>query len=463
MTRVAGSVATAGSPESSPRVRRDWSIAAALFVTLLVAYNANGREIGSYDSQPTKFAARELLLRGTLHLDEVVRQTPEYAQRWGFILAADGHYRSVYSPVPALMAAAVGWPLSVTGLVDLRAPLAPALLAKLTASLFAAATVILSFFTARQWLSPVRATFLAVGLGLGTGFWSTVSQTLWQTETAVLGLAVAIHAWCRNRPTRNVAILMGVGLALAGMTRPQLAPIVIVLTAAMWKRLSTRDASFGTAIVLVSGLAICAVNMTWFGHPLGAQALLQEVNASLHGTGAMFTAGLEGAMGLLVSPSRGILIFSPIVLIAIAAMPRAFTAGWHSPLAWCALALLAQFALYASYSVWWGGHTYGPRYLLDLLPVAVPLAAVMMAPASRPRPVLTVCAAVALAWSLVVAATGAVCYPHERWNTEPSEIDLDHARLWSLTDTQIQRCWSRGASPQNFRLFDRSAVRPPNP
>ena len=33
---------------------------------MFAVYNANGREIGSYDSQPTKFAARELLLRGTL-------------------------------------------------------------------------------------------------------------------------------------------------------------------------------------------------------------------------------------------------------------------------------------------------------------------------------------------------------------------------------------------------------------
>ena len=45
---------------------RDRLTAAGLFITLLLVYNSNGREIGSYDTQPTKFAARELLLRGTL-------------------------------------------------------------------------------------------------------------------------------------------------------------------------------------------------------------------------------------------------------------------------------------------------------------------------------------------------------------------------------------------------------------
>ena len=460
MTRVAGGVATAGLPDAPMPLRRDWRVTGALFVTLLLVFNVNGREIGSYDSQPTKFAARELLLRGTLTLDDVVRQTPEYAQRWGFILAADGHYRSVYSPVPSIVAAVLSWPLTATGLVDARAPLAPALIAKVAASLLVTIAVVLSFHTAQLWLSPARAVFLALGLGLGTGLWSTVSQTLWQTETAVLGLALSVHALCRRDPAVGEAVLAGVGLALAGMTRPQLAPMVALLLAGIWMRHRVRHAVVGTAIVLLGGAAMSAANLRWFGHPLGAQALLQDVNAALHGTGPMFAFSLEGAMGLLVSPSRGILVFSPIVLVAVVAFPRALKAGWRSPLPWCAMALLAQYGLYASYSVWWGGHTYGPRYMLDLLPVAVPLAAVRIGAHQGGRPVRAWLAAAALAWSIVVAATGAFCYPHDRWNTEPSEIDLDHSRLWSITDTQIQRCWSRGASPQNFRLLGRGSVRP---
>jgi len=57
---------------------RDRWIAAAIVAGLLVVYNANGREIGSYDSQPTKFAARELLLRGTLTLNHVVGANVRY-------------------------------------------------------------------------------------------------------------------------------------------------------------------------------------------------------------------------------------------------------------------------------------------------------------------------------------------------------------------------------------------------
>src|SRR5262249_6430529 len=74
---------------------RDRLTAIGLFVALMIVYNANGREIGSYDTQPTELAARELPLPGTLRRNHVVGQAPAYAERGGFSLAADGSYRSV--------------------------------------------------------------------------------------------------------------------------------------------------------------------------------------------------------------------------------------------------------------------------------------------------------------------------------------------------------------------------------
>ena len=45
---------------SSSLMRRPFAVrwqAALLFLGLVAIYNSNGREIGSYDSQPAKFAA----------------------------------------------------------------------------------------------------------------------------------------------------------------------------------------------------------------------------------------------------------------------------------------------------------------------------------------------------------------------------------------------------------------------
>jgi hypothetical protein len=443
--------------------RKDLFAAVGLFLSLLVIYNANGREIGSYDTQPSKFAARELLLYGTLDLDRVVAATPQYATRWGFMLAADGHYRSVYSPVPPIMAAAVTWPLWTTGIIDVRAPLAPAAIAVITASTLVALAVTMAFFTARQQLGRVRALLLALGLGLGTGWWSTASQTLWQTESAVFGLALAVLAFTlpRERIGATAAIAIGAGLGLAGATRPQLAPIVGILLAGTWIRSRPRNAALCTAIVAASVAALCATNLRWFAHPLGALPLLQEVNSRVHATGASFGLDPEGFVGLLVSPNRGLLVYSPVVLVALMGIRRCLV-GWRSPHPWCMAGLAAQYLLYGTYAVWWGGHTYGPRYLLDVLPLAVPLAAVAMA---RPEvgPIAQTAAAAALAWSMVVAATGAFCYPNERWNVDPADVDRHHSRLWDVSDNQIRRCWTRGMSPQNFSLMDRAAFRQVTP
>ena len=141
-----------------------------------------------------------------------------------------------------------------------------------------------------------------------------------------------------------------------------------------------------------------------------------------------------------------------MVAIAFAGFSDAARASWTSPLRWCALAALAQFVLYGGYAVWWAGHTYGPRYMLDLLPVLVPLAAAALARGHFGRLTGLLWSA-ALAWSIVVSATGAFCYPQEQWNTSPEEVDLKHSRLWDWSDPQIARCWRSGPSPQNFELF----------
>jgi hypothetical protein len=438
------------------------SSTAALFLLLCLLYNANGREIPSYDSQPAKFAARELLQRGTLTLNYVVGNTPQLLDRAPFVAAADGNYRSAYSPTPVLLAAGLVWPLYTVGVLDIRAPLAPPLIAKIAASVFTAAAVTLMFLTALRWIPSGRALWVALAAGLGTGYWSLVSQTLWQHESAALGLAMAV--WAFTRPadllTARTAALVGVGLGIAGTSRGQLAAAIAVLSLGMFVRVRPRVAVLSAAIVTTCAVALVIANIRWFGHPLGAIPFLESLHPAVHATEGSFHLNVAGPAGLLVSPNRGLLVFSPIVLVAVAGFPIALRAGLASPVFWCALAALGQYLLYGCYTVWWGGHTYGPRYMLDVLPLLVPVAAVFLA-SFRPTPLGKAVAAVALAWSIGVAAVGAFCYPNERWNTQPADVDRNHQRLWDWSDLQIVRCWQEGPSPVNFRLFNRASLRGP--
>ena len=88
-----------------PGHRRARPIALGVFALLVVVYNVNGREIGTTDSQPAKYTAREVAVRGTLALDRVVAQVPGLGDRPAFARDRQGHVRSAYPIVPALFGA----------------------------------------------------------------------------------------------------------------------------------------------------------------------------------------------------------------------------------------------------------------------------------------------------------------------------------------------------------------------
>jgi hypothetical protein len=431
--------------------------AAAVAACAAALMNANGREIGSYDTQPTKYAARELAARGTLALDAVVARMPALAERSSFGQALDGHIRSSYPVLPSIIAAGPAWLLAATGAVDLESGMAPALVAKLTASLLVALSVACAFLIARARTSAGLAVLVALGYGFGTNVW-LAGQTLGGHEVVALGLTAALalltppgQAAAGWRVWAAMAML-----AVAGAARAQVAPAVAVL--ALWILVRGRFRPWPALSLLAAAAGlVVAYNVAWFGHPLGAVARLELLHPTMHATSGSFGSPWQGGLGLLASPSRGLLIFSPVVLVCVAGLRAIAREGWRGPLAWCLAAAVAQFALYACYSVWWGGHTYGPRYLVDMLPLLIPIAAEGAAVFARNR-LSSVVAAGALAWSVALAATGAFCYPAERWNTSPDDVDVRHGRLWNWQDPQFVRCWKTGLSPQNFGLFRAAAL-----
>ncbi|MCR4374274.1 MAG: hypothetical protein NUW22_05440, partial [Acidobacteria bacterium] len=433
-------------------------------IGLVLVYNSNGREMPTYDSQPTKFAARELALYGRLTLDRVVAMAPDYGTRPAFQRDRHGRYRSAYSVVPSIEAAIPASILHVTRLVDLRAPLAPNLIAKLTASVLTAAAVALVFSALARTFGIQTAFLVALGLGLGTNLWPLASGTLWQLETVSIGLAIALYAWFRPRDELQVGWVVAgaMGVALAASARPQIGPMVVVLLAGLMAHVGLKRAASAVAVVAAAAAVLMAFQWWWFGDVLGATPMLQAQNLAVHGvTGTLNPRPWVGAAGLLVSPNRGLIVFSPVVLVAFIGMYLARREGPARGGRWWTWAAIVQFGAYSCYSMWWGGHTFGPRYLVDALIPLAPAAAmgVGWVAARRWR---RMAALVALALSILVAGTGAYCFPHDRWNTDP-DVDLNHERIWDWSDLQVVRCWRTGPSPANFSLFDWEAVRQSRP
>jgi hypothetical protein len=245
-------------------------------------------------------------------------------------------------------------------------------------------------------------------------------------------------------------------LGIAVSARPQLAFTACALVSALIVyRRRTSDWLALTPLLAIVALVI-GLNLAWFGHPLGSVPRLEALHSQLHSvSGSMNPEPWKGVVGLLLSPSRGLLVHSPIVLVAC--LGAAWAWKQKSGPRWFLVAAGVQLVAYGFYSVWWGGHTYGPRYALDVLPLLVPAAAEGIRRAVE-SPALRAGLAAALVWSVVLAGTGAWCYPHERWNTRPRDVDRNHERLWDWSDPQFLRCWKAGLSPQNFAFFEAGAL-----
>lgn len=449
---------------------------------------------------------------------ELVPLHPYYLVRAAHDDPATGEARFVnaYGPGAPLSALPVLAPLHL-----LRGDLTrqPALLwagARLAAALLTAAAAALLYLAARRWLAARPAAGLALLFALGTPAWSVSSQTLWQHPGDLLLLSLGALALTRlpgapgGPGTARAAALAGLAFSAAAACRPQSA--LFALVAFGWLALADRRAAAAFAAgALGPTLLLLAWNGWYLGGPLrfGQSGLGVSVALAKTGVADPWPFRLhESLPGLLVSPSRGLLVFSPFLALAAGGAALAWRRPEHRALRPLAVAVALLLVVEGAWFDWWGGWSYGWRRLLGLAP-ALTLLLVPLAPwlaAARWRRALLGALA---AWAVALQGLGALAYDLSGWNArmawrmalpagrevlfldgqaalaaqragavllERRSLDVDaaanRARLWSLADSQVAFTASHlGASrrsrqamaaawPADFAPTQSSAARP---
>jgi hypothetical protein len=290
--------------------------------------------------------------------------------------------------------------------------------AKLAAALMVALAAAAVFLLARRWLEPWPALLVALAFGLGTPAWSVASQTLWQHPASQLFLALGTLAvaGARGRPGR--AALAGLAFAAAAACRPTSA--LFAAGAAAWLLAVDRRGLVAFAAgALPIGAAQLAWNAAWMGGPLhfGQTEVARAMAQAKTGVARPWQPEQAGVAlaGLLLSPSRGLLVFSPLLALAVPGAVRAFRRPAFDGLRPVALGALALLAVEPLWFDWWGGWSYGWRRLADLAPalclLLVPVADDLLRPGWR-----RLGAALLLAWAVALQALGAVAYDLSGWN-----------------------------------------------
>ena len=270
------------------------------------------------------------------------------------------------------------------------------------------------------------ALFFAFVYAFATCVWSVASRALWQHGPSLLFLTAAL--WLLWKGSPRATRLAGLFLGLAVVTRPTNALIAIPLAIYVFRY--RRSALGGFAVLgFVPILLQSLYAWTYWGSPfsLGHTNPIPQV-ANFGGN------PFVGLAGLLVSPSRGLLVFSPIFLFSAVGAADAWRRRRNEPLyRYLAIGTALLPLVYAKWTVWWGGQTFGYRFLIEMIPgLVVFLAVAWETRISRSTLLQTVFGA-CLAWSLYVHFLGATVHPTD-FNRR---LEEDPRLLWSVRQSEI--------------------------
>jgi len=151
----------------------------------------------------------------------------------------------------------------------------------------------------------------------------------------------------------------------------------------------------------------------------------------------------DGFAGLLVSPNRGLFIYTPWTLLALWGAARVWKEnlfGWGRYLL---PGIFAVYLVHARLGTWWGGGCFGPRYLTDLLPFFA-FFLVPIWPRIRSSHFVMAAFILTTAVALWIQIIGAYYYPNGHWDSTPVPVEADPRRVWDWSDTQIMRTWKAG-------------------
>jgi hypothetical protein len=404
-----------------------------LFVFALAVYalSGGGRVVGS--DEVTMLELSRAMLRGGVAVPE------------GATLTGPGglHYtkNTAAQAVIALpVVAAAEGAAALFGLDEGRRRLAVRFVASFFNAVVTAALLVVFYLVARMLgVGPGAALVATFALGFTTPLWPYAKSFMAEPLQA-LGLLLALMgATAASRLPKGESIA-AMGVLLAVSAKLSMLPLALACLAPMAGVPRRRW------LVPLQGLLIALAghalyNWVRFGTPL-------ETGYGAQASGSAFTTPLAvGLYGLLVSSGKGVLWFAPLLWLApagwramregaglVAAAPQSAwesrgagrAASWGILAAW-GVGLL----LYARFQHWAGDGSFGPRYLIPLLPPAFLAVAFALERVSRARRIL---AGVLIACGLIVQIGGVSIYFGAQMREAgdyPYTLPLEHPRFMS--------------------------------
>lgn len=311
-----------------------------------------------------------------------------------------------------------------------------ALLPKLWASLLVALSVGFVYLLVLRVAGRRPALLLVYAYAFGTFTFALASQILWEHAATLVMISAATLLLLSPRGAHRAGIAVG----LAVLVRPQNVFFAVGCLAFLWLRRRGSVLGF-IAWGLPAAAFLFVFNTVTLGSPMATTRVW------LPGTDT-----LGGMLGLLFSPSRGLFIYSPFLAAAVAVLAAAWLPGSTRRAAETesadrqvlfrimALVFAGNLVLHGSHEEWWGGWSYGNRYLSDLAPIYM-LAIAHGWRSWSASSLARAAFAIAVGWAVLLQALGAAYqyfyWGDLHWDAHP-DITRAPDRLWSWTEAQWQ-------------------------
>ncbi len=327
-----------------------------LFITLVILINVAARvPTTGGDSYGTLLVADSLVRFGRFSLENYPR---EVLDRYGPRISQTNGLPFYYFPVgSSVLSVPLVGSARLLG-VDVIAQ--DALLQKVMASISSGLTMLLMLCIGFRWRKDWGSWVVPAIFWFGTAISTATGTAIESHNFAIVFALLAIDGVLRMNDDRSVKIWGVIGFCLfcAYVTRPTFAIFAPFLLIWLFTLSRTMAIKAGLVLAVLLG-SFVLFSLKVYGQPLPDYYLPKRL-----------TGGDTGValLGNLLSPSRGLFVFSSFIAV-VWLFPQ--QSGIQRGRGWLCVAImwpLTHWLVVSRFPHWWGGHSYGPRLMIDCLP-----------------------------------------------------------------------------------------------
>lgn len=311
----------------------------------------------------------------------------------------------------------------------------PGMLERFVAAFYVAATTLVLYFAFLICLSKPYAIFLGLAFAFGTSAWSTASRALWQHGPSMFCLAIALYLVLYARKKPWLVVPVGMVLAASYTIRPTNAITIVILS--VYIGATHRRYIFPYLfLLLLSLLPFLIYNIRTYDAFLPPYYQANRVFA--YGTFG------EAILGNVVSPARGLFIFSPFLVFIFVSVFLKIRRNTFNALDFSLmLIILSHWFVISSFPWWWAGWSFGPRFFTDMLPFLfyflVPVMQSLHATHLKMKLIILPAVVLLFGAGVFINFRGANRSAVQNWNVIPNNIDENRDRLWDWRDPPFLR------------------------